>query len=62
MERDNKNKSFLIWIEEIREEIEVQLYGIIGSIFFFILIYSIFKPHWMIAVFDLLSKNKLLLE
>ena len=59
MERESKNKFFLIWIEEIWEEIEVQIYGIIGSIFFFGVIYFIFKPHWMIVAVDLFSKNKL---
>ena len=39
MERDSKNKSFFTLIEEIWEEIEVQLYGILGAIFFFIVIY-----------------------
>ena len=52
MERENKDKSFLIWIEEIWEEIEVQIYGIIGAILFFIIIYIIFKPPWMKTVFD----------
>ncbi len=56
MEGENKNKSFLIWIEDIWEEIEVQIYGIIGAIFFFGVIYFIFQPHWMINVFDLFSK------
>ena len=46
MERDNRNKSFFIWIEEIWEEIEIQFYRIIGAIFFF-LIYFIFQPLWM---------------
>ena len=59
MERENKNKSFPIWIEEIWEEIEVQFYGIIGAILFFVLIYIIFHPFWMRAVFDLFSKIKL---
>ncbi|WP_413678320.1 hypothetical protein [Prochlorococcus sp. MIT 0916] len=58
MERESKNKSFLIWIEEILEEIEVQIYGIIGAIFFFFVIYFIFKPNWMSQVFDLFSKIK----
>tara|TARA_B100000579_G_scaffold14339_1_gene10255 strand:- start:212 stop:400 length:189 start_codon:yes stop_codon:yes gene_type:complete len=58
MERESKNKSYLIWIEEIWEEIEVQIYGIIGSIFFFVVIYFIFRPHWMIQVFNLFSKIK----
>ena len=61
METDNNNKSFFIWIEEIWEEIEIQLYGIIGAILFFVLIYYIFKPLWMRPVFDLFSKIKLLL-
>ena len=60
MERESKNKSFLIWIEEIWEEIEVQIYGIIGAIFFFGVIYFIFQPHWMSPVFDLFSKHKFL--
>tara|TARA_Y100001968_G_scaffold213365_1_gene196371 strand:+ start:183 stop:371 length:189 start_codon:yes stop_codon:yes gene_type:complete len=61
MEKDNKNQSFFIWIEEIWEEIEVQFYGIMGAIFFFIVIYFIFKPIWMKPVLDLFSKIKLLL-
>ena len=61
MERESKNKSFLIWIEEIWEEIEVQIYGIIGAIFFFGVIYFIFQPHWMSAAFDLFSKIELAL-
>jgi len=60
MERDSRNKSFFIWIEEIWEEIEVQIYGIIGAIFFFVLIYFIFQPLWMRPVIDLLLKIKLL--
>ena len=60
MKRENKNKSFFIWIEEIWEEIEVQFYGIIGSIFFFVVIYFIFQPSWMRPVFDLFSEIKLL--
>ena len=60
MERESENKSFLIWIEEIWEEIEVQFYGIVGAIFFFVVIYFIFKPLWMKSVFDILSKFKFL--
>ena len=56
MERETKKKSFLIWVEEIWEEIEVQIYGILGAIFFFGAIYFIFKPHWMIQVFYLFRK------
>ena len=59
MEKESKNKSFLIWIEEIWEELEVQFYGILGAIFFFILIYFIFKPLWMRTAFDILFRGKL---
>ena len=61
MEKESKNKSFLIWIEEILEEIEIQFYGIIGAIFFFVVIYFIFQPHWMSPLFDLFLEIKLLL-
>ena len=60
MERDVKNKSFFIWIEEIWEEIEVQFYGIIGAIFFFVIIYFIFQPLWMRPVLELFLNIKLL--
>ncbi len=56
MGRESKIKSLIIWIEEIWEEIEVQIYGIIGSIFFFLLVYFIFQPPWMRSVFDNFSK------
>tara|TARA_B100000965_G_C18998666_1_gene501420 strand:+ start:246 stop:434 length:189 start_codon:yes stop_codon:yes gene_type:complete len=59
MERESKNKSFFIWIEEICEEIEVQFYGIIVAIMFFFVIYFIFHPIWMRSVFDFFSRNKL---
>ena len=59
MERESKNKSFLIWIEEIWEEIEVQIYGIIGAIIFFGVFYFIFQPTWMNTVFDIFPKIKL---
>ncbi len=60
MERDSKNKSFFIWIEEIWEEIEVQFYGIVGAIFFFVIIYFIFQPLWMRSVFEFFSNINLL--
>ena len=59
MERESKKNFFLIWIEDIWEEIEVQIYGIVGAIFFFCVIYFIFQPHWMSPAFDLFSKIKL---
>tara|TARA_B100000965_G_scaffold293503_1_gene251392 strand:- start:103 stop:270 length:168 start_codon:yes stop_codon:yes gene_type:complete len=55
MERDSKNKTLLVWIEEIWEEIEVQFFGIIAAIFFFVVIYFVFQPLWMRTVFDLFS-------
>tara|TARA_B100000965_G_scaffold270143_1_gene228506 strand:- start:366 stop:539 length:174 start_codon:yes stop_codon:yes gene_type:complete len=57
MSKESNNKSFLIWIEEIWEEIEVQFYGITGAIFFFIAFYLIFHPPWMGAVFDLIREK-----
>ncbi len=59
MVRESKDKYFLIWIEELWEEIEVQFYGIVGAIFFFVVVYFIFKPLWMVTVVDLFSKIKL---
>ena len=56
MERESKNQSFLIWLEDIWEEIEVQIYGIIGAIFFFGIIYFIFQPHWITTVLELFRK------
>ncbi len=56
MERESKTKSFFIWIEEICEEIEVQFYGIIVAILFFVIVYFIFKPIWMRPLFNLFSK------
>ena len=52
MVREGKNKSFLNWIEEILEEVEVQFYGIMGAIIFFVLFYFVFKPSWMKTVFE----------
>ena len=57
MDNESKNKSFLIWIEEIWEEIEIQFYGITGAIVFFVLVYLIFQPPWLIAVVDLFRKT-----
>ncbi len=59
MKRESKNETFLIWVEEVCEEIEVQIYGIICAILFFGVFYFIFQPHWMSTVFDLFSKIKL---
>tara|TARA_Y100001968_G_C19406286_1_gene743815 strand:- start:740 stop:907 length:168 start_codon:yes stop_codon:yes gene_type:complete len=47
MGKENKNKTLIIWLEEAWEEIEIQFYGIIFAIFFFVLIHFIFHPLWM---------------
>ena len=47
MKKEIRNRTFVIWLEEVWEEIEVQFYGIIGAIFFFILVYLIFQPPWI---------------
>tara|TARA_B100001029_G_C14836187_1_gene325779 strand:+ start:304 stop:471 length:168 start_codon:yes stop_codon:yes gene_type:complete len=47
MKKEEKNKSFFIWLEEIWEEIEIQFYGIIGAIVFFVVVYMFFHPPWM---------------
>ena len=52
-------KSFVTWLEDIWEEIEIQFYGIIGAIFFFTLVYFIFHPLWMRPLFDFFSNIKL---
>ena len=62
MERESKNKFILLWIEEIWEEIETQFYGIIGALIFFVIIYFIFQPTWMKALFEVFSKSKLLVN
>ena len=59
MKIESKNKTFMIWLEEIWEEIEIQFYGIVGAVFFFILIYLIFQPLWMRPLFDFFSHIKL---
>ncbi len=46
------NKSFVTWLEDIWEEIEIQFYGIIGAVFFFILLYFVFQPSWMNPLID----------
>ncbi len=55
IKRESKNKTFTIWLEEIWEEIEIQFYGIISSVFFFVLVYFVFHPHWMRPLFYVFS-------
>ena len=54
--KKGKNIKLLInWIEEIWEEVEIQIYGIIGAFFFFILIYLVFQPYWMKPLIEFFS-------
>ena len=57
MGRESKNKTFLVWIEEIWEEIEIQFYGILGALLFFALVYIFIRPNWMRPLFDAFLKN-----
>ena len=56
MVKESKDKTFLNWLEDVREEMEIQFYGIVGAIFFFIVFYFIFKPSWMKNVLELFLK------
>ena len=47
MKKESDFKLFITWLEEVWEEIEIQFYGIAGSIFFFIILYFFFQPPWM---------------
>ncbi len=58
MNKERRNKSFLIWIEDIWEEIEIQIYGLMGAIFFFVVLYFIFQPTWMNPLFNFVFKSK----
>ena len=60
MKKEDRNKLFCTWLEDIWEEIEVQFYGIIGAIFFFLLLYFFFHPNWMRSLIDSFCKIKLL--
>ena len=52
MKKKEKNKLLGTWFDDIWEEIEVQLYGIIGAILFFFLLYAFFHPPWMRSLID----------
>tara|TARA_Y100001968_G_scaffold306757_1_gene323849 strand:+ start:443 stop:628 length:186 start_codon:yes stop_codon:yes gene_type:complete len=59
MKKENKIKLLINWLDEIWEEIEIQFYGIIGALSFFISIYFVFHPTWMKPLIDFFSKIKL---
>ena len=52
MNKYNKFELFILWLEEIWEEIEVQFYGIIGAMLFFLFVYLFFQPNWMQPAID----------
>ena len=52
MSKETNNKSILVWLEEIWEEIEIQFYGIIGALLFFLLLYLFIDPPWMRPLID----------
>ncbi len=59
MKRGNNKKSFITWINEIFEEIEIQFYGIIGAVIFFVLLNLLFQPPWMKPLIEFLYNIKL---
>ena len=59
MERGNIKKKIIIFLEDIWEEIEIQLFGIVGAIFFFLLVYFIYHPLWMKSLVDILLSIKI---
>ena len=59
MKKEEKKESLTIWIEEIWEEIEIQFYGIIGAIFFFLIVYIFFHPPWMRTSLEYIFNIKL---
>ena len=56
------NKVFMTWLEDFWEEIEIQIFGIIGAILFFFLIYIFFQPSWMKPSINFIYNIKLFFE
>ena len=56
MKKESDFKLFITWLEEVLEEIEIQFYGIAGSIFFFVIVYLFFQPPWMKPLIDFFYK------
>tara|TARA_Y100001968_G_scaffold189262_1_gene173483 strand:- start:638 stop:805 length:168 start_codon:yes stop_codon:yes gene_type:complete len=52
MKKESKIKLLTNWLEEIWEEVEIQFYGIIGALSFFLSIYLLFHPTWMKPLTD----------
>jgi len=47
MIKETNPRTINTWIEEIWEAIEIQFYGLIGALIFFIFLYFLFHPTWM---------------
>ena len=56
MKKESNFKLFMTWLEEFWEEIEIQFYGIAGSIIFFVIVYLVFQPPWMKPLIDFFHK------
>ena len=56
MKKESDFKLFITWLEEVWEEIEIQFYGIAGSILFFVIVYLFFQPPWMKPLIDFFHK------
>ena len=59
MKRESKIKIFSTWVDEIWEEVEIQFYGILGAIIFFIVVYLFFHPSWMKPLIDFFYRIKI---
>ena len=57
MKKESNNQSFLSFLEDIWEEIEIQFYGITGALLVFVLLYLFFHPPWMRPLIDFALKN-----
>ena len=57
MKRESNNQSFIAWLEDIWEEIEIQFYGITRDLKVFVLLYLFFHPRWMRPLIDFALKN-----
>ena len=56
MKKEINFKLFIICLEEVLEEIEIQFYGIASSIFFYVIVYLFFHPPWMKPLIDFFYK------
>ena len=45
-------KSFITFLEDIWEEIEIQFFGITGALLFFTFVYFFFHPPWMRSLIE----------